>query len=74
MVERLKLLRVCIAAALTGQMALAPAEDLPDPEQSSAYRALDNAVITDPARISARARAELGWLIDPMLARKAGAA
>jgi len=65
---------MCQNAALAKQVVARLAEDLPDPEQSSAYRALDNAVITDPARISARARAELGWLIDPMLARKAGAA
>jgi MSHA biogenesis protein MshK len=31
MVKRLKLLRICVAAVLTGQIAFALAEDLPDP-------------------------------------------
>jgi 5'-methylthioadenosine phosphorylase len=49
------------------------AEDLPDPEQSPAFRALDGALITDPGLIGARARQELEWLIGPVLGRKAGA-
>jgi hypothetical protein len=40
---------------------------LPDPAQSPATRALENAVITARQSISAEARAELGWLVDRYL-------
>jgi 5'-methylthioadenosine phosphorylase len=40
---------------------------LPDPNQSPATRALDNAVITPNDSISTRARERLGWLLDRKL-------
>jgi 5'-methylthioadenosine phosphorylase len=49
-----------VAAASRAVEALAP--NLPDPAASPAHRALDGAVMTDPARLTADARARLGWL------------
>ena len=60
-------------SALAKQVVARLAEDLPDPERSPAYRALDGSLITESRRISARARRDLEWLLGPALARQTGA-
>jgi len=60
-------------SALAKEVVARLAEDLPDPERSPAHRALDGALITEPGRISARARRDLEWLLGPVLARQTGA-
>jgi 5'-methylthioadenosine phosphorylase len=48
-------------------------EDLPDPMRSPAFRALDQALVTRPEHITKEAFERLGWLLEPVFARKESA-